>query len=82
MKASLRLLALAAFVVSSFPFVSVVAAQDHSAMPHEQHIMLLKQHGQMAMGFDQDKAQHHFTLTANGGIIQVTALVVVISRNH
>ena len=68
----------AAFAVASFPFVSVVAAQDHSAMPagmtHEQHMILLKQHGQTAMGFDQDKAQHHFTLTANGGIIQVTAL--------
>lgn len=43
-------------------------------MTPEQHMMLLKQHGQMAMGFDQDRAQHHFTLTANGGIIQVTAL--------
>jgi hypothetical protein len=76
MKPAIRFLA--AFVISSFSFVSVVAPQDYSAMPpgmtHEQHMMLLKQHGQMAMGFDQDKAQHHFTLTANGGIIQVTAL--------
>ncbi len=31
------------------------------------------QHGQMAMGFDQDKATHHFTLTANGGAIAVSA---------
>ena len=33
----------------------------------------MKQHGQMAMGFDQDKATHHFTLTTNGGVIAVTA---------
>jgi hypothetical protein len=76
MKLSTRLLA--TFTIASLSFLSDVSAQDHSAMPpgmtHEQHMMLLKQHGQMAMGFDQDKAQHHFTLTANGGIIQVTAL--------
>jgi hypothetical protein len=67
-----------AFMIASFSFLLGVSAQDHSAMPpgmtHEQHMMLSRQHGQMAMGFDQDKAQHHFTLTANGGIIQVTAL--------
>jgi hypothetical protein len=76
MKPSCRLLAI--FVIASFSWLAGVSAQDHSVMPsgmtHEQHMMLLKQHGQMAMGFDQDKAQHHFTLTANGGIIQVTAL--------
>ena len=33
----------------------------------------LKEHGRMAMGFEQDKATHHFTLTANGGIAAVTA---------
>jgi hypothetical protein len=75
-KRSTRLLA--AFLIASFSFLPGVSAQDHSAMPpgmtHEQHMMLLKQRGQMAMGFDQDKAQHHFTLTANGGIIEVTAL--------
>jgi len=31
----------------------------------------MKQHGQMAMGFDQDKATHHFTLTPTGGAIAV-----------
>jgi hypothetical protein len=43
-------------------------------MTHEQRMALMKQQGQMAMGFDQDKATHHFTLTANGGAIQVTAM--------
>ena len=33
----------------------------------------MKQHGQMAMGFDQDKATHHFTLTPTGGAIAVIA---------
>jgi hypothetical protein len=76
MKPATRLAA--AFMIASFSLLPGVSAQDHSAMPpgmtHEQHMMLLRQHGQMAMGFDQDKAQHHFNLTANGGIIQVTAL--------
>ncbi len=61
----------------------VAAAQQHPAMPagmtHEEHMAQmkkeaeLKQRGQMAMGFDQDKATHHFTLTAEGGAIAVDA---------
>jgi hypothetical protein len=48
-------------------------------MTHEHHMAQmkkdteLKQHGQMAMGFDQDKATHHFELAATGGTIAVTA---------
>jgi hypothetical protein len=71
------------FVLASLPFVSSVAAQQHPATPagmtHEEHLARLqkeaemKQHGQMAMGFDQDKATHHFTLTATGGAIEVGA---------
>jgi hypothetical protein len=69
-------------VFAGLPLVSLVAAQ-HADMPagmtHEQHMAQLKkeaelkQHGQMAMGFDQDKATHHFTLTAEGGAIAVVA---------
>jgi hypothetical protein len=72
----------AVLVLAGFPFASDVAAQ-HPAMPagmtHEEHMAQMKkdvdmkQHGQMAMGFDQDKATHHFTLTASGGVIAVTA---------
>src|SRR5436190_7968476 len=61
----------------------IVLAQDHPKMPagmtHEQHQAQmkkeaeLKEHGQMAMGFDQDKATHHFALTPKGGTIAVTA---------
>jgi hypothetical protein len=71
-----------ALLLAGLPFASVVAAQ-HPAMPagmtHEEHMAQMKkeaemkQHGQMAMGFDQDKATHHFTLTANGGAIAVGA---------
>jgi hypothetical protein len=67
-----------AFAIAGLPFVSVVAAQDHPAMPpgmtHQQHMALMKQQGQVAMGFDQDKATHHFMLTADGGAIEVTAM--------
>jgi hypothetical protein len=81
MTSSIRLFTV--FVVASLPVVSLVAAQQHPAMPsgiaHEEHMAQmkkeaeLKQHGQMAMGFDQDKATHHFILAANGGEIAVSA---------
>jgi hypothetical protein len=58
-------------------------AQDHpptpAGMTHEQHQAQMKkdadlnEHGEMAMGFDQNKAAHHFTLTPTGGTIAVTA---------
>jgi hypothetical protein len=56
---------------------------QHSDMPagmtHEQHLAeikkdaALKARGAQAMGFDQDKATHHFRLTDSGGIIEVEA---------
>lgn len=80
MKTATRLLVTLA--LSAVPAARAVA-QDHPSMPagmtHDEHMAQmkkeaeLKQHGQMAMGFDQDKATHHFTLTAKGGIIAVTA---------
>lgn len=52
-------------------------AQAHPPMPpgmtHEQHMALMKKRGDQAMGFDQDKATHHFRLTATGGAIEVGA---------
>jgi len=48
-------------------------------MTHEQHLALMKkqaqmkQRGNIAMGFDQDKTTHHFYLTSSGGAIQVEA---------
>ena len=53
--------------------------KNRGGMTHEQHLAQMKkeadleQHGNMAMGFDQEKATHHFTLTANGGVIAVAA---------
>ena len=71
-----------AFALGTLTLVPVAVAQ-HSAMPpgmtHEEHMAqmkkeaALKEHGNMAMGFDQDKTTHHFTLTATGGLIAVTA---------
>jgi hypothetical protein len=68
--------------IVGLPLASV-GAQQHPDMPagmtHEQHMAQMKkeaemkQHGQMAMGFDQGKATHHFTLTTNGGVIAITA---------
>lgn len=59
------------------------ALAQHAARPpgmsHEEHMAQmkkqadLKQHGQMAMGFDQDKAAHHFSLADDGGVIAVAA---------
>lgn len=71
-----------AFTLVSLSIVPLAGAQ-HAAMPpgmtHEEHLAQMKkeaemkQHGHMAMGFDQDAATHHFTLTANGGAIAVSA---------
>jgi len=56
---------------------------QHSDMPagmtHQQHLAdmekdaALKARGARAMGFDQDRAAHHFALTDTGGIIEVEA---------
>jgi SAM-dependent methyltransferase len=64
-------------------FLARVAHAQHTGMPagmtHEQHMAQmkkeaeLKQRGNLAMGFDQDKTTHHFTLTAVGGSIAVDA---------
>ncbi len=74
MTSSARLLAAAAAL--ALAFASTVSAQ-HTAMPagmtHEQHMEQMKkdaemkQHGNAAMGFDQDKTTHHFTMNAEGG---------------
>ena len=77
-----QLSTLIAFVAAAFSWTGA-AAQEHPPMPsgmtHEQHQAQMKKeadlkaHGRMAMGFEQDKATHHFTLTATGGTIAVTA---------
>jgi ubiquinone/menaquinone biosynthesis C-methylase UbiE len=78
MTSSPRVLTAAALALA---FVSNVSAQ-HSAMPagmtHEQHMEQMKkdaemkQHGNVAMGFDQDTTTHHFTMNAEGGAIDVS----------
>ncbi len=79
MTSSPRVLTTAALALA---FASTVSAQ-HSAMPagmtHEQHMAQMqkdaemKQHGNVAMGFDQDTTTHHFTMGVDGGAIAVSA---------
>jgi hypothetical protein len=56
-------------------------ALQHTTMPagmsHEEHLKqlekdaALKKRGTIAMGFDQDKTEHHFRTSAAGGSIEV-----------
>jgi hypothetical protein len=62
---------------------SAAAQPQHPAMPagmsHQEHLAqmekdaALKERGRGAMGFDQDKAAHHFRLDRTGGTIEVIA---------
>jgi hypothetical protein len=69
-------LAVAAF----FAFATAAFAQHDmpAGMTHEQHQAQMKkeaemkQRGNAAMGFDQDKTTHHFPLRPDGGAVQVT----------
>ena len=73
------------FVVFSMFLASTIsgAFAQHPAMPpgmtHEEHLAQmakdadLKKRGAITMGFDQDKATHHFKLYTTGGAIEVVA---------
>ncbi len=73
---------IAVVALASLLMASSALAQ-HSAMPagmtHEEHMAQMKkdaemkEHGNHAMGFNQDKTTHHFTLTSTGGSIAVDA---------
>jgi hypothetical protein len=64
-------------LLSLFLTASVTAgAGQHppgTAGQHDPHHHDLDRRGQLAMGFDQDKAAHHFRLAADGGAIEITA---------
>lgn len=53
-----------------------LAAQDMSSCPmhkdKSQHQADVEKHGNEAMGFPQDKTNHHFRLSPEGGVIEVT----------
>ena len=63
--------------------VAVTTRAQHATMPagmtHEEHMAQMKkeaemkQHGNAAMGFDQDRTAHHFLMTSDGGSIAVDA---------
>jgi len=46
-----------------------MTCQQHQA--HMKKEAEMKKHGNIAMGFDQDKTTHHFLMTRDGGSIQV-----------
>ena len=48
-------------------------AQTSQAAQHDHHMAEVKKHGAEAMGFDQDRTAHHFHLSSEGGVIQVSA---------
>jgi hypothetical protein len=50
---------------------ATLSAQDASACAA--HHAAVDQTGDQVMGFDHDKTTHHFTLTADGGIVAVSA---------
>jgi hypothetical protein len=72
--------------ITSMAFVVVVPGVGYaqqSGMPkgmtHEEHLAQMKKdadlkaRGARAMGFDQDRATHHFVLTSAGGTIELEA---------
>jgi hypothetical protein len=84
--------------IVSIVTATLLFAAQHSAMPrgmsHEEHLeqmekeKALQKRGADAMGFDQERTTHHFTLTPDGGAIEVTvnsasdSAVVTEVRNH
>ena len=46
-----------------------MTCQQHQAQMKRE--VEMKMHGNVAMGFDQDKTSHHFLMTRDGGAIQV-----------
>jgi hypothetical protein len=72
-------ISLALVLIVSGRFGYAQHSDTPAGMTHEQHLAeihrdaALKARGARAMGFDQDKATHHFALTSTGGIIEVEA---------
>jgi hypothetical protein len=64
--------------------VGAWAQHEHGQGTHDQHQADIKRRGAEAMGFNQDTTTHHFTLTRQGGVIQVTAnsAADTASRDH
>lgn len=69
------------FTIGLFAFSGTIVRAQHPQMPpgmtHEEHLAhvtrdaALKARGAVAMGFDQDAAEHHFVLLDEGGAIEV-----------
>jgi hypothetical protein len=48
-------------------------AQEHDSTAHDHHMADVHRHGAEAMGFDQQKTEHHFQLSKDGGVVEVSA---------
>lgn len=71
----------ACFTILAAAALAPLVSAQHQSMPpgmsHEEHLKQMsqesemKQRGNLAMGFDQEKVSHHFHLTRTGGSIEV-----------
>ena len=61
---------MATILISFFLSVVMAVAQHDNGAPSG-----VESRGDHVMGFDHDKTTHHFTMTKDGGVIQVTANV-------
>jgi len=61
----------------------IVAAHDKCPMPDakSKHQEDVETHGDAAMGFPHDKTAHHFRLSPDGGVIEVTVNDVKDTQN-
>src|SRR5215470_17199578 len=59
-------------VCTLFLFFAVIASSAQNP-PQSTPDQSLEQRGNQGMGFDQQKITHHFLLTKDGGVIQVSA---------
>src|SRR5574340_207431 len=66
-------LAVAVFLWVVVGGVSAWGQHEHAQGAHDQHQADIKRRGAEAMGFNQDTTTHHFRLTPQGGMSQVTA---------
>src|SRR5437868_11087155 len=48
-------------------------AQEHESTAHDHHMADVNRNGAEAMGFDQQESEHHFRLSKDGGVVEVTA---------
>ncbi|HEY7112649.1 MAG TPA: hypothetical protein VIA45_06910 [Thermoanaerobaculia bacterium] len=61
------------FITATFGFLAAVTAGQGAPSCDMHHPAGVDARGDAVMGFDHEKTTHHFTLTAEGGVIAVSA---------